>query len=115
MRTFNALAVLGIGLLSVSSAHGQKLCPGLKGEARTQCLKAEVARGEQETARINKKLARIDSAILTTCAARLGANWYVGGGLQAALAKYSIQSSIDRAFGVSGACVGAARRKGLIP
>jgi hypothetical protein len=109
------LIIFAAFFASATSAYGQKPCPNLTGEARNQCLQAEVDRGNKETARINKRLDRIDNAILATCAARLGVNWYVGGGLKLALAKYSIQSSIDRAFGISGACVGAAKRRGLIP
>jgi hypothetical protein len=107
---------VSVFLMTVTaSAHAQALCPGLSGQARQQCLQTQVEQGNRDLARINKKLDRIDNAILATCAARLGANWYVGGGLNVALARYSIQSAIDRAFGVSGACFGAAKRRGLIP
>jgi hypothetical protein len=97
------------------SAYAQALCPGLSGQARGQCLQAQVAQSNRDLECINKKLDQIDNAILATCAARLGANWCVGGGLNDALSEYIIQSAFDHDFGVSGACVGAAKRRGLIP
>lgn len=47
---------------SMADVQG-KPCPGLAGKARTDCLNAEVARGQQASAAINRKNRNIDRAI----------------------------------------------------
>jgi hypothetical protein len=64
---------LGVVVLSaftgLSVAYSQPLCPGLSGEARTNCLHAEVERGKRESEAANRKAARLDKAMKVACGA----------------------------------------------
>lgn len=42
-------------------------CSGLTGEARKQCLNAEIERGNKELEKINKRNKRLDTAIKVAC------------------------------------------------
>lgn len=54
-------------------AFSQQVCPGLTGQARTNCLNAEVARQRANTDRQNRTNQRLDTAIRGTNAVNSGA------------------------------------------
>jgi hypothetical protein len=68
---FCAILIATIPSISVA---GQAVCPGLTGQARTNCHQAEVQRGNDRTKQINRDNVRLDNAIKVTCAARGGAD-----------------------------------------
>lgn len=63
--------VAGAGALTLfptsSVAQGSGLCPGLRGQARTDCLVAERDRGRRETARIERRNRDLDTARDVVC------------------------------------------------
>ncbi len=61
--------VMGAVLLA-APIEAQKLCAGLSGRARTDCLEAEKARGKQELERIERNNRRLDRAHDVACVAR---------------------------------------------
>jgi len=82
-KAFFILAVTGaIALPALAHAQNVPACAGLTGERRTQCLRAEVERGRQETARIERNNARVDRAKKVVCVAtRSSAAGAIGGAI----------------------------------
>ena len=52
---------------SYGLAQGSGLCPGLRGQARTDCLVAERDRGRRETQRIERNNGRLDTTRDAVC------------------------------------------------
>ena len=71
------LCYIALGLACIGapiSTYAAPPCAGLTGLSRTQCLKAEVARGARETEKINKKNSRLDKALKVACGADTAAS-----------------------------------------
>ncbi len=60
-------AVALVGLTLFGTANAAKVCPGLTGQARTDCLNAEVAKGKRESDAANRKLDRLNKAMKVAC------------------------------------------------
>lgn len=72
--------------LVYGSAQAAPPCAGLSGNARRNCLNAEVQRGNQELARIERKNRRLDTAIKVGCTAdkyggAVAGHYATGGGV----------------------------------
>lgn len=70
---------------SAAYAQGSGLCPGLSGNARTQCLERERAKAQQQVQNANATNRRLDTGIKVVCTMRkggdlAGAGAAVGGG-----------------------------------
>ena len=69
-RTFGFLISFGILANTVPvNAAGSGLCPGLKGQARKDCLLAERDRGQKELDVINRRNRKIDQLRGAVCIA----------------------------------------------
>lgn len=62
------MAIL-FSFLSSSAAQAERLCAGLSGKARTDCLNAEVRRRKEELAEIERKNRNLDRALKAGCTA----------------------------------------------
>lgn len=91
----SVLAIACFLLLGVSlPAHAEKLCPGLSGQARTQCLKAEQARNQKDLDRINRDNRRLDLAIGATKGAKELGGIAAGGAAGIATSPFGPAASI---------------------
>jgi hypothetical protein len=63
--------VLLLGSFSMGVAHaGSKPCAHVSGSAKMDCLRTEIKRGERESARLDRKVKRLDMAVKTVCTIR---------------------------------------------
>lgn len=106
-------------LISDGSAMAQALCPGLTGQARTNCLQAQAARDRENVARANARNSRLDVARGVVCTERQVGGALAGGvgaaeggaaGWAAGRAVYGAgTAAADRAVGNPSACTNRAR------
>lgn len=64
------MTVASCALMAIAQstpAQASDLCPGLRGQARTDCLVAERDRGRRETARIEQRNRNLDTARDVVC------------------------------------------------
>lgn len=76
LRLSTAVFVISIHV----PAEARPPCAGLDGQARRECLSAEVERGRLERERIDRKLRRIDTAKTVVCGVRDFGGHLAGGG-----------------------------------
>lgn len=115
-----AAAAGALATIPVSSvAQGSGLCPGLRGQARTDCLVAERDRGRRATERVERRNRNLDTARDTTCVVRdfgrhlaTGAGYAKGGAAGAAGGNAAYRAgtgAVDRALNNPHPCTPRAR------
>lgn len=72
--------VIPAGAFSTAHAQNPAICPGLRGAARTACLRAEVERGQEQLQAIERRNQALDRGRAVTCGAR-SFGGYLSGGL----------------------------------